>query len=235
MRTYWYNRVANFGDRLGPVIMERMGIPAEWAPPAQAEIVTAGSILSQLPPRWRGIVLGSGLIASSRGADLSRARVLAVRGALTRDRLGLHRGTLLADPGILAPFLMPTGAPEQPGIVVAPHYIDDELARRYPLARELDVTDHPLDVIAGLAGADLVITSSLHVAIAADALGILHVVEPHPKVVGGLFKFEDYASAFGLGIEPGIPRLTPRPQMEARQEELRDYYLSLVSNRRAIA
>jgi hypothetical protein len=221
---------------MAPLLMERLGIPAEWAPPARAEIVTAGSILSQLPHHYRGIVLGSGLIAADRGASLARARVLAVRGALTRDRLGLPRGTFLADPGILAPFLMPVGAPERAGVVVAPHYVDQDLRARYPDGWLLDVTAHPVDVLADLNGADLVITSSLHVAIAADALGILHVVEPHPKVIGGLFKFEDYASAFGMGFEPGIPRLTPRGIMEARQDELRDYYLSLVpTNRRAIA
>lgn len=233
IRTYWYNAVRNFGDALAPDLLDHFEIEYRWRPPGQAELITTGSILSQLPARWRGIVLGSGLIAASRRADLSRARILGVRGALTRDRLGLHRGTFLADPGILAPFLAPIGGPVRDDVVVAPHYVDDQLIRRYPAGRFVDVRDDPRAVIGQLIGARLVITSSLHVAIAADALGVLHVVEEHPKVIGGLFKFRDYASAFGMSLEPGIPRLTPRALMEARQAELRDYYLSL-SQRRAV-
>jgi hypothetical protein len=57
--------------------------------------------------------------------------------------------------------------------------------------------------------------------IAADALGVPHIVVPHPDVIGGMYKFEDYASAFGVRLRPGKIRLTPRSLMEERQAELR--------------
>lgn len=236
MRTYWYRRVPNFGDRLAPLLLEHFAIEAEWAPPAAADLVTLGSILQGLPRHWSGLVLGSGLIAEDRFADLHNARVLGVRGELTRDSLGLPRGTFLADPGILAPQLLVGRDVELRGdIAVAPHYVDDKLAARFPDARRIDVQADPVEVLEAIAAARLVITSSLHVAIAADALGVLHVIEPHPAVVGRLFKFNDYASAFGAVLEPGIPRLTERSAMAARQAELRDYYLSLPAAWRAVA
>jgi hypothetical protein len=48
-----------------------------------------------------------------------------------------------------------------------------------------------------------------------------HIVVPHPDVIGGMYKFEDYASAFGVRLRPGKIRLTPRSLMEERQAELR--------------
>ncbi|HET7030368.1 MAG TPA: polysaccharide pyruvyl transferase family protein [Candidatus Limnocylindrales bacterium] len=236
MKSYWYRRVPNFGDRLAPILLEHSAIEAEWAPPVEAELVTVGSVLQGLPRHWPGIVLGSGLIAEGRFADIRHARVLGVRGELTRDALGLPRGTFLADPGILAgELLVGRDVTLRNDIAVAPHYVDDELVDRFPDARRIDVQADPVRVLEAIAAARLVITSSLHVAIAADALGVLHVIEPHRDVVGGLFKFRDYVSAFGATVEPGIPRLTSRSDMTARQAELRDYYLSLPAAWRAIA
>lgn len=234
MKTYWYQAVPNFGDALAPALLLHFGIPFEWSSPADAELVTVGSILQSLRPGYRGRVLGSGLIAAGRTADLSGAQVLGVRGELTRDALDLPRGTFLADPGILAPMLLHGRTIESRGdIAVAPHYVDDELARRFPDARPIDVAGDPVEIIEAIASARLVITSSLHVAIVADALGIVHVVETHPRVVGGLFKFDDYASAFDAPLEPGIPRLTDRGKMAARQAELVDYYISLAAVKRS--
>jgi hypothetical protein len=75
-------------------------------------------------------------------------------------------------------------------------------------------------VIVQIAGAALVYTSSLHALIAADALGVPHVLELS-TTIGGLHKFRDYASAFGESIEPEKPRLTDRGAMAERQRELR--------------
>lgn len=236
MKTYWYNRVANFGDALAPALLDLFGIPYTWAPPADAELVTIGSVLQSLPRGYAGSILGAGLIAADRRADVGRARVLAVRGPLTRDALELPRGTFLADPGILAPMLLRGRTIEtRDDVAVAPHYIDAELAGRYPRARPIDVGADPVTVLEAIAASRLVITSSLHVAIAADALGVLHVVEPHRRVVGGLFKFSDYAAALGATLEPGLARLTDRAIMAERAAELRAYYVSLAAERSVAA
>jgi len=210
----------NFGDQLGPILLRHYGIKVEWAKPAQAEIITVGSILSKIPNGWRGIVLGTGFIRRGMTKDLSRAQVLAVRGVLTRRACNLPPSVPLGDLGILVSDLPRDIAPRVPALVI-PHYVDHDLAARHPRAALVPITSDPAAILGAIAAADLVISSSLHALIAADALGVPHIVEPHPLVIGGMFKFRDYASAFGERILPGVERLTPRRAMEDRQQELR--------------
>lgn len=229
MRVNWCYRCGggrNFGDQLGPILLRHHGIEVEWAKPAASELVTVGSILSKVPNGWTGTVLGTGFIERGMRKDLSRARVLAVRGALTLRAARLPARTPLGDPGILVPDL-PRTAIGRTGTVIVPHYVDQAMAERHPRAMLAAITSDPAELLGIIAGADLVITSSLHGLIAADALGVPHVLEPHGSVTGGMFKFRDYASAFGLPVQAGVERLTPRPLMADRQAELRALLQSL--------
>ena len=210
----------NFGDQLGPILLRHFGYEVEWASPATAEIVTAGSILSKVPNGWRGTVLGTGFIRAGMHKDLSRARVLAVRGELTRKACGLPLGTQLGDLGVLVPEVFARGHHEG-GAVVAPHYVDHAMVARHPGARVANVVGPPALFVMTISSADLVFTSTLHGLIAADALGVPHVLEPHGDVIGGMFKFQDYASALGQRITPYVERLSPRAAVTERQQELR--------------
>jgi hypothetical protein len=210
----------NFGDQLGPILLRHYGIPVVWASPATAEIIAVGSILSKVPNGWTGTVLGTGFIRAGMHKDLSRARVLAVRGALTRKACGLPASVPLGDLGLLVSDL-PRFAMLPTGPLVIPHYVDHDIAARHPGATVVPVTSDPARILSAIAAARIVYTSSLHALIAADTLGVPHVVEPHPLVLGGMFKFNDYASAFGAKIRPGIERLTPRAALVDRQQELR--------------
>lgn len=212
----------NFGDQLSPVLLERAGVEFEWSPPATAEVFGVGSILSKVPPGFAGTIYGTGLIREGLSRDLRRARVLAVRGVLTRDACRLGPRTPLGDPGILVSDLLRDGAPRGGGgVVVVPHYVDQDLARRHPEGRVVAITTPPAEFVEAVAGAELVVSSSLHGLITADALGVPHLLDPHPAVIGGLWKFRDYASAFGEGFEPGVVRLTSRERMSERQDHLR--------------
>jgi hypothetical protein len=228
MRVNWCHGCGggrNFGDQLGPILLRHYGIAVEWSKPADAQLVCAGSILSKVPDRWRGTVLGTGFIQAGYRRDLSRARVLAVRGDLTRRACGLPGRTALGDPGILVPDL-PRTSIGRTGTVIVPHYVDRDLVTRHR-GIVAPITSRPDELLGIIAAADLVVTSSLHGLIAADALGIPHVLKPHDAVTGGLFKFLDYASAFGETIRPGVERLTPRPAMAARQDVLRSLFAGL--------
>lgn len=216
----------NFGDQLGPELLRHYGIPVEWAKPADAEIITVGSILSKVPGGWRGIVLGTGFIRRGMTKDLSRARVLAVRGVLTRRAAHLRPTVPLGDLGILVVDLPRTVEPSAAEVVI-PHYVDKAMVARHPGAKVVPITSDPAVILGAIATAGVVYSSSLHALIAADALGVRHVLEPHELVHGGMFKYRDYASAFGEGIVAGVPRLTPRPAMAARQDELRRLVESL--------
>lgn len=210
----------NFGDQLGPVLLRHYGFRVKWSRPATCELMTVGSILSKVPPGWPGTVLGTGFIRPGMRKDLSRARVLAVRGTSTRDACRLPLRTPLGDMGILV-IDLPHEALPSTGTLVLPHTIDHDIAARHPDARVVPMTSDPAALVAAVAAAELVYTSSLHGVVTADAFGVPWVLEPHPSVHGGLFKFRDYASAFGQRIAVGVPSLTPRDAMAERQAELR--------------
>ena len=217
----------NFGDVLGPVLVRELGgVDVEWSPIETAEAVTVGSVMNRIPDRWAGTILGTGTIAAGGRHDLSNARVLAVRGQLTAEAENLR--VPLGDPGILVTDLWPdiVADPRVP-IAIAPHYVDRDMAKRHPKAVNIDVLAGHRAVLQAIAGAALLITSSLHAMIAADALGVRHVVELHPKVIGGAWKFRDYCSAFGEEFTPGVARLTPRAAMAERQAVLRGLFAQL--------
>lgn len=215
----------NFGDQLGPVLLRHFGYDVEWAPPAMAEVISVGSILSKVPGGWRGTVLGSGLIDRKMRRDIRHARVLALRGELTRRHVQVHGRPALGDLGVLVCDL-PRDDAEHVAELAVPHYVDHDLIARHPRAATASVLSEPCRLLGAIASARLVITSSLHVLIAADALGVPHVLEPCDRVIGGTWKFDDYASAFGERIVPGQVRLTPHAAMVAKQAELR----ALVTN-----
>jgi hypothetical protein len=228
VKVYWCAHCghgSNFGDWLGPRLLQRHGIAVEWAEAPEADLVSVGSVLARVPDGWTGTVLGSGFIRPGVTRDLSKARVLAVRGSLTRDACGLPSSTPLGDLGVLVdefladrPLQMP---PKRRRPLLVPHYVDRRMRWRHPLTPVVSVTGDPSELLHRIASASLVYTSSLHGLIAADALGVPHVLELVDRVRGGLFKFEDYASAFGDTIRPGVERLTDRAAMAARQAELR--------------
>lgn len=218
MKVYWCAHCGggrNFGDQLTPLLLEHFGIPYEYAPGPQAQLVMVGSVLSAVPHRWRGTVLGTGFIQETMRRDLRRARILAVRGALTRRQARLPPSTPLGDMGVLAPIL-------GDGRKVAPilelglaHYVDGSMAQRHPNALVLPATTDVRDLIAAVKVAGIVYVSSLHGLILADALSVPHVWEKHQGVRGSGWKFRDYGTALGEDIRPGVERLSDRTSMAA--------------------
>jgi pyruvyltransferase len=212
----------NFGDALGPRLLARVGIEAEWAAGADAQLVTVGSVLSRLSDDWRGTIWGTGFIQDSMRRSLLRARAVSVRGVMSRRHARLPIDTPLGDPGVLAADLLEKRPKRKKyAELIVPHYVDHEMQERHLGAPRADVCGDPQEFLAMLAQAEVVFTSSLHALIAADSLGVPHVWEPSKAVTGGDFKFNDYLSAFGEVIRPNAVRLTARPKMEAKQDEVR--------------
>lgn len=194
MLTYYWRGRPNFGDALAPILLrEFAGVEATWSPIAQAEIVTIGSVLQGLPDGWAGTVLGSGRLRAGI-VNLSRARVLAVRGPLSAPDLEVPYG----DPALLLPLMLPRPTSKF-DVVAVPHWSDTELSACYPEAHVVDVTADPMTVVAEIASARRVITSSLHGMIVAHAYGIPAQARMCPRVQaeGGSFKWWDYADSVG--------------------------------------
>lgn len=207
VRTYWWNESTNFGDLLGPLLLQHFGVPVRFAPVSEASVVGPGSILGKLPASYRGFVWGSGLIDADLGhpsqvESFRDASILAVRGHLTSDVLGLDSGVALGDPGLLASRVLNKASPRwELGIV--PHYahLGDpflaRLRRTFPNARVIDVRRPPIQVIRDISSCGSVISSSLHGLIVADSFGLPASWFASDTVLpGGDFKFRDYESVF---------------------------------------
>ena len=128
-----------------------------------------------------------------------------MRGALTRDALGLDLGVPLGDPGLLVRTLF-RRSPRRSGVVVIPHFLafNSSGARKQMAAarsrgmRVLVPSASFATICEEVSHAELVLTSSLHGMVVADALdcpvqlvSFGPTAEPH-------FKFSDYQTVFGL-------------------------------------
>ena len=126
---------------------------------------------------FNGIIFGSGL-QKDISLRFPKASTSAVRGALTRDRIGAPKTTFLGDPGILAPRLVDQNTQKKynrPGAAL--YIINETVIRRwknqYPSEiKIIDVQRKPHKVISEIASCQHIISSSLHGLITADALGI---------------------------------------------------------------
>ena len=247
MRTYYWNGIdqwhnaiiSNFGDELAPLILTHFaGIQTTWSEPAEAEIVTVGSVLDVLPQHgWTGIVAGAGKLLATTVTDLTAATVLGLRGPLTLEGLKLkreHRHHLvLGDPALLCPDFV-TVQRDTTVLGCVPHLSDTELYPREVARAErdhytppvlIDPTGNPLDVVAAIGSCQKIISSSLHGLVVADAFNIPRRAEYFPEMFtnkwqGGLFKFNDYSESIGLPIEFGTLQQANHNRIEAMQFEL---------------
>lgn len=200
----WSGSIGNFGDWLTPYFIGKLrpDIAIEWASPREADTFGCGSIVEAIPEGFRGMILTSGIMhESTERPDLRQARILALRGRLTAERIGLD--VPLGDLGLLCRLIAPKlGKEYETGIIR--HYVGgiDNLP-----GRGIDIRAGIEEVIREAAKCQRIVSSSLHGIILADALGIENKWESSDRVYGKGFKFRDYASALGEGIEPGAWRL----------------------------
>ncbi|MFC7878048.1 polysaccharide pyruvyl transferase family protein [Isoptericola sp. NPDC057391] len=234
LRVYWWRWrhpvATNFGDELSAPVLERLtGRPVRWSAFGDADLVAAGSILTDVldeapagitrfPEFW-----GTGFHWPYQRTIPDGVRPRAVRGRLTADHFpaDVADGLALGDPGILANLLLDEPVRSKYAIGVVPHYRDV----RHPAVLELgsrrgvrivDIAWTPEEVTREIAACDVVLSSSLHGMIVADAVGVPNfhlrlnetVGGPVQGPVHGLFKYRDYYSAFP-GDRPYTPWYAP--------------------------
>lgn len=224
-KLYCWRRKANFGDELGPALLRFLDVEHECVDPAEADLILAGSVLEHLPAGWSGTVCGAGMLRENSRVDLSKARVLALRGKLTADSVkGLSGPIVLGDPGLLVPDFV-----EQPlakyELGVLPHWSDHELAGRFSYGQILDVSDPPEKVAQEISRCKRLVTSSLHGMVVADAFGIPRRAELFPNAFhpheGGDFKFRDYCSIYDTHPHFGEMWRAPHHLVERARTQLR--------------
>lgn len=209
---YWYRDIINFGDLLTPLLLKYYGFIPVFDLPMRAQLIASGSILEHTQNEFKGIVLGSGFIEEETSMTFPKAKILAVRGKLTRERLGPNHATVsLGDPGLLASVVTKKREKKQCMIGIIPHHADinnaaiARLAERYK--KDLTVINskqQPLDIFTQIDRCRYILSSSLHGLIVADSFSIPNAWLSAPNLIGGRFKYDDYYSALDIQVEKPI-------------------------------
>jgi len=217
--------VENFGDNLMADLLRGLfSIEPVYVKAPQAELIGVGSILDAYYRRygsrrfpllrqrpWRKLhVWGSGFLDSATPALWpQRLEYHAVRGELTKARIASGNDVALGDPAILLPLIWPRKGPATASVAIIPHFATHQsFVERYsavlpPHWKIINLLGEPETITAEIAGAEFIVSSSLHGLIVADAYDIPSVwMEPHGKIKGDGYKFADYFSFRGAPI-PG--------------------------------
>jgi hypothetical protein len=200
----------NFGDALNPIIVREVtGREVSYSSIFRCEMIAIGSILDTFF-RWRRVrsiigsqkpvkVWGSGFIKAGGARDPEGLQLMAVRGPMTRVRLGLPPDFPLGDPGLLVRDFMTRNIRPKYAWGVVPHMSDIADPKILSLIHEtrhatlIRLDDDPLQTLAKIADCEFVVSTSLHGLITADALGIPNWwFKAGNRVIGGDWKFQDY-------------------------------------------
>lgn len=201
---YWIPKnFINFGDYLSLKLFERItGNRVEVCPStahSKRKLLGIGSIIAQA--RDNDIIWGSGVNGKSLDRELYRFTNLdarAVRGPLTRDFLiknfNINCPEVYGDPALLIPYFFPefkkSKNPKYEYIII-PHYSEERLFSKDKYKNIVSTKEPWNKIIKKIVNSKLVISSSLHGVIVAEAFGIparlLKVTNNEP-----LFKYDDY-------------------------------------------
>jgi len=215
LRLYWSSGLKsgkkNFGDWLSPRMCEVLsGRKVEYARPRKADMVAIGSILHRIPDKWwshRLDVWGTGFM-QEYATQRAIHRYHAVRGHLTAVRLhGKVDLKAFGDPGLLVDMLLPNfkAIEKTAKIGVIPHRVDQgcpelvEFLKNFPQAKMIDILSETDDFLKQVVSCELILSSSLHGLVTADAFGIPNAwLKLSENVRGEGFKFRDYYSVFNI-------------------------------------
>jgi hypothetical protein len=206
--TFWWDGHPNFGDDMTPWLLPHYGVVPVYRSPRVARLAGVGSILEFLPESFDGAIWGSGLM-EGRMHPLPSARILALRGPLTRDLIGAVGDVAFGDPGILVGrHIRKPRVRWEIGIVPHGHHRAHEGLRRLAAAgggrvRVVNVHQSAAAAVREIAACSVIFTTSLHGLVTADSFGIPAAwTSLEPALTGGDFKFRDYEAV----ITPGASR-----------------------------
>lgn len=206
-KMYW-NREANFGDALAPTIYSWVtGSRPIWVPGTwPKKIVGLGS-----NARWitsGDYVWGTGSIAEVPILLAPNVHVAAVRGPLTRQLMrGADVPEIYGDPALLLPKYFPRPQRgRQYAVGIVPHYVDRELVNTNDSSiAVIDVRDPWQQVVGTILSCEMIVSSSLHGLIVAEAYGIPAAwVRMSDRIIGGNFKFFDYMASTDRDLKPPV-------------------------------
>lgn len=216
---YWGFK--NFGDLITPLILKEMGYTPIHAPRvSKAQFVAVGSILDSINASFSGVILGSGFLNDKRPKRLPKAKILAVRGKLTKELLGIEEDISLGDSGLLVARFITERPNKKYKLGIVPHYSDVENGKLKHFIQHygdeilvIDVLQPVEDVFSQIASCDFIASSSLHGLVFSDSLNIPNLWLSYSDLLGnGTFKFDDYYSAFDVKRAPYSPSGNESPE-----------------------
>jgi pyruvyltransferase len=196
------SRADNFGDLLGPLIVERLSTALDRpATPQSRRLLTAGSIVHFA--HSGDVVWGSGVNGKIEPAEIDAETldIRAVRGPLSQrilQDLGYAVPRVFGDPALLLPHLFPEtiewAQVKRRGLTVI-HNVNDLDDSDSSDPDVFSPREPVWDVIHRIAESEFVIGSSLHAVIVAEALG----VPSRPCASGSehRLKYDDYYASTG--------------------------------------
>ena len=244
---YWRS-VPNWGDSISPYIFEKLSgqrpaaLNSRGSSPGKDPVYLAtGSILSWCCPKAE--IWGTGFMRPNAKRVRAPRKVHAVRGPLTRELLrgmDIECPEVYGDPAVIFPTIYnPKGIQKWFDVGVIPHYVD----KQHPWVRsvkgrtDVRVIDIMRDVegfVKDLLSCKLIISSSLHGLIAADAYGIPSIrVILSGRIGGGNFKYDDYYAS--LGCDHKVIRAAPNTPIETIMDMAELHTPSLDMRRRLLA
>jgi len=205
----------NWGDALSPILVNLLsGKPVVHLDGLhQDRYMAIGSILGAANEHAE--VWGSGFIRENEILHGRPKAIYAVRGPLTRSGLlkqGVECPEVYGDPALLFPRYYNPEVTKQYEVGLIPHYFDKnhpwlEPYRRDPKVRIIDVEGGIYRFVQEIKSCDLIVSTSLHGIICADAYGVPALwMELSDKVIGKGFKFFDYFQSVKRDVEsPVLP------------------------------
>lgn len=207
---------SNWGDALSPVLVKLLSgkTVVHLDGLHHDRYLVIGSILGNANERSE--VWGSGFI-QEKARVLGKPRAVhAVRGPLSRTTLleqGISCPEVYGDPALLLPRFFNPDVPKNYPVGIVPHYIDKKnpWLKSHNLNPEvliLDIESGIENFVKAVKSCEVIISSSLHGLICADAYGIPNLwVTLSDQVIGGDFKFRDYRLSIGAD-DPSPIRIT---------------------------
>jgi pyruvyltransferase len=201
---YWqHKKFDNFGDYLSLKLLERIvQQPVETfdrKKPDQKKLLAIGSIISF--GKDGDVVWGSGINGkrpNKKDYYFTTLDVRAVRGPLTKEFLkrnfDIDSPDVYGDPALLLPYFFPEfQKKENPSYdyIIIPHYSEEYFFPKSEYPNAIYATDPWDQIIRMILDSKLVISTSLHGVIVAEAFGVparlLKLTNNEP-----LFKYQDY-------------------------------------------
>lgn len=173
-----YHNANNIGDMLGPIIVDYMVKQNSTKKKCRSKnLLTVGSIIGAF--NCNAIVWGSGIMSSERVYYITKKRFLikydirAVRGPLTRnilEKAGYNVPECYGDPAVLMPLIYTPNVEKKYKVSIIRHHSKKCADSKYHEI-SVNIEDYKM-FINEICQSELVISSSLHGIIIAEAYGI---------------------------------------------------------------